>query len=151
MNSKLQQIKKQQTKKLAGRKYDSAAALLQGAGLRPTKQRLVLAEWLFDGCDKHVTAEQVHEAAVKMRVPVSLATVYNSLNHFIAAGLLRHVAIDGGHVYFDTNTDDHYHLFDENSGWLTDIPASAVRLAQLPKLPQGKRLSRVDVVVRVRE
>jgi len=142
MNSKSQQIRK---------KYDSSAALLQGAGLRPTKQRLALAGWLFDGCDKHVTAEQVHAAIAKVRISVSLATVYNTLNHFMAAGLLRQTIIDGGQVYFDTNTCDHYHLFDENSGSLTDIPASAVRVTQLPKIPHGKHLSRVDIVVRVRE
>lgn len=142
MNSKSQQIK---------RKYDSPAALLQDAGLRPTKQRLALAGWLFDGCDKHVTAEQVHASIAKTRHAVSLATVYNTLNHFMTAGLLRQTIIDGGQVYFDTNISDHYHLFDENSGCLTDIPAAALRIAQLPKIPQGKRLSRVDIIVRVRE
>lgn len=142
MHSKLQQLKK---------KYDSSAALLQGAGLRPTRQRLALANWLFDGADKHVTAEQVHAAAQRLRVPVALATVYNTLNHFVAAGFLRPTTIDNGQVYFDTNTGDHHHLYDENTGALTDIPASALRLAQLPKLPAGKRLARVDIVLRVRD
>jgi Fur family iron response transcriptional regulator len=148
MNSKRHQIKKAQR---VGGKYDSSAALLQDAGLRPTKQRLALAGWLFDGRDKHVTAEQVYAAAARMRAPVSLATVYNSLNHFTAAGLLRQVAMDGGQVYFDTNISDHYHIFDENSGCLTDIPITALPIGQLPKLPRGKHLSRVDVVVRVRD
>jgi len=131
-------------------KYESFATLLQDAGLRPTRQRLALAEFLFDGCDKHVTAEQVHAIALKKRVPVSLATVYNTLNHFHATGLLRQVVIDGGQIYFDTNIGNHHHLFDEKTGHLTDIPADSVRIAQLPKMPQGKILSRVDVVVRVR-
>jgi Fur family iron response transcriptional regulator len=72
------------------------------------------------------------------------------LNNFTAAGLLRQVAIDSGQVYFDTNIGSHHHIFDENSGLLMDVPASAVRIAQLPKLPKGKNLSRVDVIVRVR-
>lgn len=130
-------------------KYVASAAFLQAVGLRPTKQRLALAAWLFDGRDKHVTAEQVHKAAVKLRASVSLATVYNTLNHFQAAGLLRQIAIDGGQVYFDTNTGDHHHLFDEGTGCLTDIPAEAVKLSSMPKLPQGKKLSRVDIVVRI--
>ena len=134
-------------------KYVSSAALLQAsalllqkAGLRPTRQRIALANWLFDGCDKHVTAEQTYEASVK---GISLATVYNTLNSFTEAGLLRQVVIDGGQVYFDTNTSAHHHLFDEDSGRLTDIPAGAVRVAQLPSMPRGKILSRVDVIVRV--
>ncbi|MDE1901836.1 MAG: transcriptional repressor [Alphaproteobacteria bacterium] len=131
-------------------KHDELAALLQGAGVRPTRQRLALAAWLFDGHDKHVTAEQVHDAALKMRAHVSLATVYNTLNNFTTAGLLRQVVIDGGQIYFDTNTGDHYHIFDEEGGYLTDIPAASVPIARLPKLPQGKSLSRIDVVLRVR-
>ncbi len=136
-------------KKKSGNKYDSSSALLQGVGLRPTKQRLALAGWLFDGCDKHVTAEHAYAAAAKRRSSISLATIYNTLNIFTTAGLLRQVVIDGGHIYFDTNTSAHHHLFDEKKRLLTDIPASAVRLARLPKLPSGTTLSRVDVVLRV--
>jgi Fur family iron response transcriptional regulator len=130
-------------------KYDSFAALLQGAGLRPTRQRLALAGWLFNGSDKHVTAEQVRTAALKMHLKVSLATIYNTLNNFTGAGLLRQMVLDGGQVYFDTHTQDHHHLFDEETRHLTDIPASSVRLARMPKIPTGKILSRVDVVLRV--
>jgi Fur family iron response transcriptional regulator len=137
-------------RKQIGKKYDSSATLLQGVGLRPTKQRLVLADWLFDGAPKHVTAEQVRAAAVKMRAHVSLATVYNTLNNFTEAGLLRQVVIDGGQVFFDTNTDDHHHIFDENTRCLTDITSTAVRVGNLPKLQPGKALSRIDVFVRVK-
>jgi Fur family iron response transcriptional regulator len=148
MDSKLKKPSRKTNQK-SGRKYDSSVALLQGAGLRPTKQRLALAKWLFDGCDKHVTVEQVHAAVVKMRMAVSLATIYNTLNNFTEAGLLRQVVIDGGQIYFDTNTGDHHHLFDESSRNLTDIPALSIRLAHMPKIPLGKSLSRIDVVVRV--
>ena len=130
-------------------KYVSSAALLQAAGLRPTRQRAALADWLFDGRDKHVTAEQTHDASENMCAGISLATVYNTLNSFTEAGLLRQVVIDGGQVYFDTNTSAHHHMFDEDSGCLIDIPASAVRVTQFPDMPQGKTLSRIDVVVRV--
>jgi len=130
-------------------KHERLETLLQGAGLRPTRQRMALAGWLFDGCDKHVTAERVHEAAMCMHARVSLATIYNTLNLFTSAGLLRQVSIDGGQVYFDTNISDHYHIFDEGERSLTDIPASSVHISRLPELPQGKRLSRMDVVLRV--
>jgi Fur family transcriptional regulator, iron response regulator len=131
-------------------KYDSFASLLQGAGLRPTRQRLALAGLLFDRCHKHVTAEQVHAAIRRMRVSISLATIYNTLNAFTGVGLLRQIAIDGGQVYFDTNTNDHHHLFDEENRRLSDIPTSFMRLAGMPRIPAGKVLSRVDIVLRVR-
>jgi Fur family iron response transcriptional regulator len=124
--------------------------LLTGAGLRPTRQRLALAALLFDGVHKHVTAEQVYADCVQRRARISLATVYNSLNHFTAAGLLHQVVIDGGQVFFDTNIGDHHHIFDEDSGRLTDIPAAAVRVSGLPELPRDKQLARIDVVFRVR-
>jgi Fur family iron response transcriptional regulator len=126
------------------------AGLLQSAGLRSTRQRLALGALLFDGAPKHVTAEQVFDAACKSRARVSLATVYNTLHQFTEAGLLREVVIDSSRIYFDTNTGDHHHFFDAGQGHLTDVPASAVHVDRLPKLPAGLRLDRIDVVIRVR-
>jgi len=128
---------------------DHLPPLLQAAGLRPTRQRMALAAVLFDGCHKHMTAEQVYAAARK-KAPLSLATVYNALHQFTAAGFLREVLVDSNQVYFDTNISSHHHFFDENAGELYDIPAKAVRLARLPKPPKGRRLDRVDVIIRLR-
>jgi len=125
--------------------------LLQLAGIRPTEQRMALARLLFDGRDKHMTAEQIHAAARKIRARVSLATVYNTLNQFTEAGLLHEVVIDSSRVYFDTNTGDHHHFFDAASGDLHDIPASDIRIARLPKAPPGRKLGRVDVIIRLEE
>jgi Fur family iron response transcriptional regulator len=122
---------------------------LRHAGLRPTRQRLSLAKLLFDGCDRHVTAEQLHAEAIEARVPVSLATVYNALHQFTEAGLLREVVIEPGRSYFDTNTSDHHHFFFEDDGQLQDIPGDQIALAQVPTAPQGTRVARVDVIVRV--
>jgi len=130
------------------KKYRAPASLLQDAGLRPTQQRLALAGWLFDGTHKHVTAEQVYAAARKRRISISLATVYNTLNSFRAAGLLGQVVVDTDHVYFDTNRDVHHHLLDEESGKLTDI--APVRVAQIPKLGRRQQLIGVDIVVRIK-
>ncbi|MDD3030080.1 MAG: transcriptional repressor [Alphaproteobacteria bacterium] len=137
-------------RKKAERKYDSSTALLQGVGLRPTLQRLVMAHILFDGKDRHVTTEQVCAALLKKRQHVSLATVYNTLNAFTKAGLLRQTVINGGGVYFDTNTRAHHHIFDEKSRKLSDVDASSVRFLLKPKLPTGKKLEQVEVVFRVR-
>lgn len=124
--------------------------LLQAAGLRPTRQRLALATILFDGMPKHMTAEQVYAAARKNKARLSLATVYNALRQFTQAGLLRQVMTEASRVYFDTNCDAHYHFFDETTGQLRDIPAKEIAIARLPKLPAGRLLDRVDIIVRLR-
>ncbi len=130
-------------------KNENIEKLLQKAGLRSTRQRLALGALLFDGMDKHVTAEQVFAAARKTRAHVSLATVYNTLHQFTEAGLLREVVIDASRVYFDTNITDHHHFFHKNEGTLMDVPASSVHVDRLPQLPDGLKLDRVDVIIRV--
>ena len=123
---------------------------LRGAGLRPTRQRLALARLLFDGEDRHVTAEQLHGEALAASLSVSLATVYNTLHQFTGAGLLREVVVEPGRSYFDTNIDDHHHFYCESTGHLQDIPGAAVTVGQLPNAPEGSEISRVDVIIRVR-
>ena len=127
----------------------NVAELLRGAGLRPTRQRVALARLLFAEGDRHVTAERLHEEALVSRVPVSLATVYNTLHQFTGAGLLREVAVEGAKTYFDTNTSNHYHFFCERSGELLDISTGDIRIEGLPEAPEGMTVSRVDVLVRL--
>ena len=124
--------------------------LLQESGLRLTRQRCFLAGLLFDGTHKHMTAEQVHAVARKNRAPMALATVYNALHQFTAAGLLREVVIDRNRIYFDTNTDTHHHFFNETTGDLMDVDAKSVVVSRLPRPPAGSQMDRVDVVIRVR-
>lgn len=125
--------------------------MLKQAGLRPTRQRMSLANLLFDAGDCHVTAEQLHHQAEDADIKVSLATVYNTLNQFTDAGLLREVVVDSNKSYFDTNTTDHHHYFHETTAKLEDIPASAVTISEIPNLPDHLSLSRVDVIIRVKE
>ena len=127
-----------------------ATACLRAAGLRPTRQRIALARLLFDGGDRHVTAEHLHNEALAQSIRVSLATVYNTLHQFTAAGLLREVIVDPGRSYFDTNTRDHHHFFCESTGHLQDIPGEMVRVGQLPPPPDGAEIRRIDVIIRVR-
>lgn len=130
---------------------NAIADRLRAAGLRPTRQRLVLAGLLFGrGHDRHVTAEELHGEAGARGARVSLATVYNALNQFTAAGLLREVLVGPGRLYFDTNTGEHHHFFVEDDGNLLDIPGDQVSIARLPAAPDGMNVARVDVVVRVR-
>ena len=129
---------------------EDAPKKLSAAGLRPTRQRIALARLLFSGKDRHVTAERLYEEAKAASLPVSLATVYNTLHQFTAAGLLREIAMDGARVYFDTNVSNHHHFLIEDTGELQDIPAATVSLGNLPLPPEGLRVDRVDVVVRLR-
>ena len=122
---------------------------LRAAGLRPTRQRLALARLLLEGGDRHVTAEQLHGEAIAAAIPVSLATVYNTLHQFTEAGLLREVVVEPGRSYFDTNTSDHHHFFWEASGRLQDIPGEHLSLSGLPCPPVGTEIRRIDIVIRV--
>ena len=122
---------------------------LRAAGLRPTRQRVALARLLLENGNRHVTAEQLHSEAVAAKIPVSLATVYNTLHQFIHCGILREVVVEPGRSYFDTNIDDHHHFFCETTGMLQDIPGDSVALSKLPEPPEGTRISRVEVIVRV--
>ncbi|GBE44855.1 peroxide-responsive repressor PerR [bacterium BMS3Bbin10] len=128
---------------------NAASDTLRDAGLRPTRQRVALAELLFAKGDRHLTAERLHEEAVCNDVRVSLATVYNTLHQFTEAGLLREVAVEGSKTYFDTNTSNHCHFFCEPDGTLTDIPTEDLTVQGLPEPPEGMEVSRVDVLVRL--
>lgn len=132
-----------------GTKKTDISNRLREAGLRPTRQRLALAELLFGQGDRHVTAELLHEDAVRRKVPVSLATVYNTLHQFTQAGLLREVAVDRSKTYFDTNVTCHHHFFCEHSGELLDVPDNQISIVGLPVAPEGMEIARIDVVVRV--
>ncbi len=127
-----------------------AAQKLRAAGLRPTRQRLELADLLFARGDRHVTAETLHAEAVKAGAKVSLATVYNTLHQFTEAGLLRQVVVDAGRFYFDTNIGAHQHFYVEDDGTLIDIPGEEVSVSAVPEPPKGTQLSRIDVVLRIR-
>ncbi len=121
------------------------------AGLRPTRQRIALAELLFGGKHRHVSAEELHAEAEKTGTKVSLATIYNTLHQFREAGLLREVAVDAARSYFDTDTSDHHHFYVEDERRLIDIPANSIEIVGLPEAPDGMAITHVDVVVRVRK
>ncbi|MGB4102082.1 MAG: iron response transcriptional regulator IrrA [Alphaproteobacteria bacterium] len=126
------------------------AVLLRAAGVRPTRQRLLLGQLLFDGNHKHVTAEQMHAVAGRRAQPISLATVYNNLHQFTAAGLLREVVVDATRVYFDTNVGTHHHFYDPETGRLVDVPAEAVQIKRVPLPPAGRVIDQINVIIRLR-
>lgn len=134
--------------------FHDVREMLREVALRPTRQRLALGWLLFAKGDRHLTAEALHEEAVRARFPVSLATVYNTLHQFTEVGLLREVAVDGSKTYFDTNASEHHHFYvegaDEGDRSLVDIPGAELLVDKLPTPPEGYEVARVDVVVRLR-
>ncbi len=124
---------------------------LRDCGLRPTRQRIALADLLFAKGDRHLTVEELHEEALAADVPVSLATVYNTLHQFTEARLIRVLAVEGARTYFDTNVSDHHHFFVEGRNEVLDIPISNIEIGNLPPAPEGMEIMHVDVVIRLRE
>ncbi|WP_299646525.1 iron response transcriptional regulator IrrA [uncultured Jannaschia sp.] len=124
---------------------------LARANLRPTRQRLLLADLLVgDGRDRHVTAEWLHDAARRSGDRVSLATVYNTLRAFTEAGLVQEITVDGTGSYFDTRVDDHPHFYWEDDARLTDAGTQPMEIVNLPAAPEGMEIAKVDVVIRLR-
>lgn len=123
---------------------------VRDAGLRPTRQRVALADLLFAKGDRHLSAEELHEEALFAGVAVSLATVYNTLHQFTDAGLLRILAVEGAKTYFDTNTSDHHHFYVEGENRVLDIESGPVTVLNLPEPPEGMEIANVDIIVRLR-
>ncbi|MET3588942.1 Fur family iron response transcriptional regulator [Bartonella silvatica] len=126
---------------------------LRQNGLRPTRQRLELASMIFSQGNRHIAAEELYEEAVKSGVPVSLATVYNTLHQFTESGLLRIIAVEGSKTWFDTNTSDHYHFYIEGENRILDIPCNSEEfpiIGNLPQPPEGMEISHVDLIIRLK-
>jgi Fur family transcriptional regulator, iron response regulator len=136
---------------LNGCPWHDVKAMLRKVGLRPTRQRMALGWLLFGRGDRHLTAEMLYEEASRAKVPVSLATIYNTLHQFTQVGLLRQLAVEGSKAYFDTNTSSHHHFFIEGPDRLIDIAGDEVQVGKTPVPPEGFEIARVDVVVRLRK
>ena len=125
------------------------ASLLHRHGVQPTAQRTEIALAIFCNAG-HQSADEVYEAVNADATRVSRATIYNTLKLFVDRGMIRPVIVAPGKVFYDPNMAPHYHLYDTDTGELTDIGADQVEIHGLPKLPPDKQLDGVDVVVRMR-
>lgn len=128
---------------------DAIKALLEQAGIMPTQQRLCIARIIL-GRPQHMSADQLLTIVNRETSQVSKATVYNTLNLFAEKGLVREVLVDPDKTFFDSNIDKHHHLYNEDTGGLTDVYADCIRPEAMPNLPQGTELVEVDVVIRIR-
>ena len=124
-------------------------AKLRAHKVQPTPQRVEIGMLLLAGpC--HVSADQLLLILRKSGSGISKATVYNTLNLFSRAGIIREVAVNPSRLVYDSNTTHHHHFLDEDTGELSDIDPAAVKLRRLPKLPEGMEASSVEVIIRVR-
>lgn len=128
----------------------NSCKMLRQAKLRPTRQRVALADLLFGKGDRHISAEMLFAEARSENIHVSLATVYNTLHQFTRAGLLKAISVDSSKTYFDTNTGNHHHFYLEGTDEVIDMPDGFIKVDNLPSPPEGTEIASVDVVVRVR-
>lgn len=126
-----------------------ALKMLENSPLKLTSQRVSLIKTLFKEGNQHFSAEDVYKKVKNTGVRISLATIYNCLNQFTSHGILKMVKASSDKVYFDTNLKSHHHFFCKASGELTDIDAKKVRISKLPKIPQGKKLNSIEVIVNI--
>lgn len=129
---------------------DEAAESLRSAGLRPTRQRIAIANLLLAGPPRHISAEQLRDELLSAGQPMALATIYNCLHQFAEAGLLQPVHHVGDAVLYDTNLSDHFHFIDVETGELMDIDSSNFTLPDLPDLPEGYEAESIELSVRLR-
>lgn len=124
--------------------------LLLKKGIRPTTQRLEIAETLLSR-PQHLSADQVlRKINRNERTTVSKATIYNTLNLFAEKGLVHEVIINSGKVFYDSNTSIHHHIYNVDTGLLMDVNAKEMMIENLPKLPEGTVQSGIDVIIRVK-
>ena len=120
---------------------------LKNSPLKTTKQRVDIIKILFSEGNNHFTAENVHNKIEKLGLNISLATVYNCLNQFTENGIVKSVKTSCNKIYFDTNTTSHHHFFCKNSSTLIDIESKNIKVSKLPKIPNGKKLDSIEIVV----
>ena len=122
------------------------------SGLRPTKQRVEIAKFLFEREKTfHFTVESLNKLLLKKNnLKFSLATIYNTIHAFKNAGHLSEVEVRGNKTYFDTNVSNHHHFYDSETSELIDIDESEIVIQKIPKTPNGKKIKNVEVFINLK-
>ena len=125
---------------------------LRSSGLRPTKQRVEIAKFLFEREKTfHFTVESLNKLLTKkLTSKIALATIYNTVHAFKAAGHLSEVEVRGNKTYFDTNVSSHHHFYDSDTSELIDIDANDIIIQKIPKAPNGKKIKNVEVFINLK-
>ena len=128
---------------------ETLPGLLRSHDINPTHQRIEIAHALFSH-DEHLSADQIMTIVNSRHSETSKATVYNTLNLFREKRLIREVIVDPSKVFYDANTRPHYHLYEVDSGKLSDIDAEHVQITGMQPLPEGMVTEGIDLIVRIR-
>lgn len=123
-------------------------SMLQYHKISPTRQRVEIAEFLFQRA-QHLSAEKILDGVTQAGARVSRATVYNTMGLFASKGVVREVLIERERVFYDSNTEVHQHLYNVETGELTDVYDAQVDLVLAPEIPEGLKIIDTDVVFRV--
>ena len=123
--------------------------ILRSKSLKITNQRLLVAKYLFDGHNKHITAEDLFKKLNKSNSKISLATVYNTLHEFYKSKLINKLTINSEKIYFDTNMSDHHHFYNKDDGILFDV-SNNLKIRGLPNPPKGKKIDKIEVLVHLK-
>ena len=124
---------------------------LRSSGLRPTKQRLRICELLFDRQKTfHFTINDLAKnISEQSNEKISLATIYNTVHAFKSKGYLKEISINSDKSYFDTNTSNHHHFFDEETNQLIDCENEDISEIKIKKNMTGKKIKSVEVMIKV--
>jgi len=124
--------------------------ILRSKSLKITKQRLLVASYLFDGHNKHVTAEDLFKKLNKSKSKISLATIYNTLHEFYKKKLINKLSINSEKIYFDTNMSNHHHFYNKEDEMLVDV-SNNLKINGLPNPPKGKKIEKIEVLVHLKK
>jgi Fur family transcriptional regulator, iron response regulator len=130
---------------------DKIKSIFVKLNLRPTKQRTAIIKALIAEGDTHVTAASLGKILEKNKFKVATATIYNNLNELSEKGFLKKVLVEKDKMWFDTNLSSHYHFYDEEEDKLTDVNKNHIEFLAFPKLPKGKSLKSLDIIINVKK
>ena len=130
---------------------DKIKSIFIKLNLRPTKQRTAIIKALIAEGDTHVTAASLGKILEKNKFKVATATIYNNLNELSEKGFLKKVLVEKDKMWFDTNLSSHYHFYDEEEDKLTDVNKNQIEFLAFPKLPKGKALKSLDIIINVKK
>ena len=128
---------------------NKAKKILNKLYLRPTLQRIAIIDILLKKGNVHVTANSLKQMLNKAKKNIATATIYNNLNELSEKGFLKKVLVEKDKMWFDTNLENHYHLYDEEEDSLTDVMSDNINLSTLPKIPKGKKLKSIDIIIKI--
>ena len=124
---------------------------LKSSGLRPTKQRLAICKILFGRSETFLFSVENLKKIVEKNTKnkISLATLYNTVHAFRKTGYLKEISLKGNKTFYDTNTKNHHHFYDEDTGKLIDINSEDVLVSKVSSIPNGKKIREIEVTVRI--